>query len=112
MIDTMIVLSIYIFPIAFALFFAAGIRLYLNTRHWTMAAFSVGTGIVLFSQVIIFGVYYLYPAVYEHNVGVVPHQIRENIYLVAAILGTLGLVVSSLALTLYAFSATGHNNAT
>jgi len=112
MIDALIILSIYIFPVAFALFFVAGIRLYLNSRHWTMAAFSAGTGIVLFSQVIIFVVYYLYPAVYKHDVGVVPHQIRENIYLAASILGTLGLVVSSLALTLYAFKVAGRNNAT
>lgn len=112
MTDLLIVLSIYIFPVTFALFLAAGIRLYLNTRHWTMAAFSVGTGLVLFSQVIIFGVYYLFPAVYEHDVGVVPHKIRENIYLVASILGTLGLVVGSLALSLYAFKVAGRNNAT
>jgi hypothetical protein len=112
MIDALIALNIYIFPVAFALLFAAGIRLYLNTRHWTMAAFSAGTGMVLFSQVIIFGVYQIFPAVYEHDVGVVPHQIRENIYWVASFIGTLGLVVGSLALTLYAFKAAGRNNAT
>ena len=112
MIDALITLNIYTYPVAFALLFVAGIRLFLNTRHRALAAFSVGMGLVLLSQAIIIGAYQLFPVVYEHDVGVASHQIRDNLFWVSSGLNVLGLVVGSLAFILYVFKPSGRNNAT
>ena len=112
MIDTLIALNIYTYPAAFALLFAAGIRLFLNTRRLALAVFSGGAGLVVFSQVMLIGAYQLFPVVYENNVGVVSHETRDNLFWLSSGLNALGLVVVALALILYAFKAAGRDNAT
>ena len=110
MTEALLTLNIYTYPAAFALLFAAGIRLFLNTRHWTLAIFSMGMGTVLVSQAIVIGAYQLFPVVYEHDVGVVSHQIRENLFWVSIGLNACGLAVGSFAITFYAYKTAVRGN--
>ena len=112
MIDTLIALNIYTYPVAFALLFTAGTRLFFRTRHRLIAVFSIGMGLVLISQVILFGGYQLFPVVYDQNVGVVSHEIRDSLFRLSSGLNALGLLVGSLALTLFSFKPSSRSNVT
>jgi hypothetical protein len=115
MIDTLTSLisnTSYADAAAFALLFAAGVKLFLKSRHWATAVFSAGMGAALLSHVILIIAYQLFPVSYEHNVGIVPNQYREAVVWLSYVLSISGLVVGSLAFFLYVFRVAGHKNAT
>lgn len=97
---------------AFVLLFVAGVKLFLKTRQWSIAVFTIGIGAVLLSQFLIFVAYQQFPVVYKHNIGIVPEQYREAAVWISVGLNAVGLVVSSLAFLFYAFRGAGRKNAT
>ena len=97
---------------AFAVLFVAGFKLFLKTRHWSIAIFTVGMGAVLLSHFLTIIAYQLFPVVYKHDIGIVPEQYREATVWISVGLNAFGLVVSSLALLYYAFRGACQKNAT
>jgi len=98
--------------VAFALLFAAGAKLFLKTRQWSIAVFTAGMGAVLLSHFLVFVAYQQFPVVFKQDLGIVPEQYRDATIWISIGLNAVGLVVSSLAFLFYAFRGAGHKNAT
>ena len=106
MADLLLNIHIAAFPLAYTVMLISGLRLYKNTALKSAAAIALGMGVLLLSQVILFGAYKIWPVIYEHNTGIEPAPFRDSMFWLSTGLNIVGLLISSVGFA--AFSWVGN----